>query len=165
MPIRIRNATLDDLPAILEIYNDSVLNSTATFENIPQTLEQRKPWFEKHQSENYPLVVAENHSVIGYSSLSPFRNEEGYKSTVELSVYVSKNSRRNGIATLLMNGIVNRARKIGYHTIVSCIAGSNEPSIKLHEKLGFELSGRLKEVGFKFGAWQDDVFYLKILDM
>jgi len=161
--VLLRDALAQDVPHILEIFNDAVLNTTATFELYPQTLEQRMKWFSNHGGR-FPLIVAElDDMIIGYCSLSSFRGSSGYASTAESSVYVHKDSRKRGIASAMMSEILNRARQLGYHSIVACIAGANIPSIEFHKKFGFRFSGRLKEVGFKFGKWQDDVFYVLLI--
>ncbi len=162
--VKLREAREGDLPGILEIYNDAVLNSTATFEIEPFSVERRKTWFSSHGGR-YPLIVAEAQQgkIAGYCCISPFRQSAGYRRTAELSVYMHKESRRKGLASLMVEEIIARARDLGFHSIVSCIAGSNEASIKLHEHLGFEFVGHLKQVGFKFSRWQDDVFYQLLL--
>lgn len=161
--IKIRDAVIEDLPAMLDIYNEAVRTTTATFDIKEQTLEQRKAWFQKYGGK-YPLIVATyNEEVIGYSSLSPFREKEAYINTAELSIYISARYRRMGVGALLMESILSRAKNLGFHTIISCISVENEASIKLHEKLGFQFVGRLKEVGFKFGSWKDVAFYQLIL--
>jgi len=161
--ILLRDANSDDMPSMLEIFNEAVLNSTATFEHNPQTLEQRMKWFSNH-SGRFPIVVAEVQGrVVGYCSLSSFRGSSGYASTAESSVYVHRDFRERGIGSTLMHEILHRARQLGYHAIVACIGGENDRSIKLHEKLGFKFSGRLEQVGHKFGRWQDDVFYVLII--
>ncbi|MCL4517813.1 MAG: N-acetyltransferase family protein [Thaumarchaeota archaeon] len=122
--VKLREAREDDLQGILEIYNDAVLNSTATFEIEPFSLDRRKTWFSSHGGK-----------IAGYCCISPFRQSAGYRRTAELSVYVHKESRRKGLASLMVEEIIARARDLGFHSIVSCIAGSNEASIKLHEHL------------------------------
>ncbi len=159
----VREAEETDLPAILEIYNDSVMTSTATFEQNIQTVETRREWFKNHGS-NYPLIVAvSNGEILGYCSLSQFQGNSGYRATVELSVYVEKNSRRQGIAKLLMREVLGRAKEKSFHAIISSISFDNEPSIRLHENFGFQKVAHLKEVGFKFSKWHDTCYYELIL--
>lgn len=157
--LSLRDAEERDLPEILDILNEALLTSTSTFESEPQTLEKRKVWFQEH-GEKYPLVVAESHGrVVGYCSISSFDRNSGYARTVELSVYVDKNYRRRGIARTLVKEILRRATQLGYHAILSSISKDNEPSRRLHEVLGFEYVGCFREVGWKFGNWQDTTFY------
>jgi len=127
-------------------------------------LDERKTWFKKYGSK-YPLIVAElNGQVVGYSCLNPFREKAAYCLTTELSIYISKEHRGKGIGTSLMEEILKRATKIGFHVVISGITGGNQASVKLHEKFGFEFAGCLKEVGFKFGEWQDVHFYQLMIE-
>ena len=159
----LRDAERSDLPTIVEIYNDAILTSTATFEESTQTVESRRDWFNSHGG-GYPLIVAEsNGNVIGFCSLSLFQKNSGYRNTAELTVYVERENRRKGIATMLMTEILERAKKIGFHAIISSISYDNLPSVKLHERFGFEKVAHLKEVGFKFSRWQDTCYYELIL--
>jgi L-amino acid N-acyltransferase YncA len=157
--MRIRDATTDDLPALLEIYNQAVLTSPATFDLEPQTLRQRRKWFSEH-GDSLPLIVAESRGrVIGYASLSRFRNRPGYSKTVEDSVYVHAEFRGAGVGNALLKEIVARATKLRYHTVIAGIVPPNEASVRLHEGLGFAKVGNFREVGFKFSSWQDVTFY------
>ena len=159
----IRKAVPEDLPAILEIYNYEVTHSTSTFDLTPQTVEQRKVWFDAHNVGNHPLYVADcDGAAAGYVSLSAYREKEAYKSTVELSVYVHPNYRGRGIASSLMAFILEEARRDdSIHTVVSVITSGNAASAKLHEKFGFTFCGTIKEVGMKFGRYLDiDNYYL-----
>jgi len=162
-PILVRNAREGDLPGILEIYNDSVLTSTATFELKTQTVKSQLEWFQNHGKSYPPIVAVASAKVLGYCSISQFQKTNGYYKTVELSVYVEKNSRRKGIATRLVGEIIERARVLGYHAIISSIANSNKPSVRLHKNFGFRRVGCLREVGFKFSKWQDTTYYELIL--
>ncbi len=153
----VRTASESDLPELLAIYNYEVLNGFATFDSVPQTPEQRKVWFDAHNIGNHPLIVAEeNGKVAGYASLSEYRSKDSYRSTVELSIYVSENYRRKGVATLLMSTILDMARADeSIHTVVSVITSGNEASLALHRRFGFEYCGTLREVGRKFGRMLD----------
>jgi L-amino acid N-acyltransferase YncA len=159
----IRKAVLDDVPDILEIYNDAVLHTTATFDLEEKTLEDRIQWFHKY-NDTYPLIVAElDGKVAGYCSLSPFREKEAYKQTVEISVYVHKDVRGKGIARQLIEHILELSKKAGHHVIIAGITAGNDISVRLHESFGFTLAGTFREVGFKFGEWQDVLFYQLLL--
>lgn len=153
----IRRATLADLPAMTEIYNYEVTNGVATFDLEPKTTEERKNWFVVHNVDNHPLYVAQvGTEIAGYASLSPYREKDAYKSTVELSIYISPSFRGKGIATALMGFILEEAKKDAtIHTVVSVITSGNSASERLHEKFGFEFCGRIREVGFKHGRYLD----------
>jgi phosphinothricin acetyltransferase len=157
--LHIRDAVLSDLPAMLEIYNDAIRNLTATFDLEEQNLDERKNWFEKYGGK-YPLIVAEiDGEVVGYCCLSKFREKPAYSHSSELSVYISALHRGRGVGSTLMKEILHLAAKLNYHTVIGGLVGGNEASVKLHEKFGFEYVGCFKEVGLKFGEWQDVHFY------
>ena len=163
MSITIRDAKIEDVPAMLQIYNWAILHATATFDLEEQTLAQRTEWFSKYGGK-YPLIVAEEKGrVVGYSCLSRFRDKPAYAKTVESSVYIDKDHWGKGIGKILLNEIIERAAALGYHTIIAGITGGNRASAKLHLGSGFEWIGCFKEVGHKFGEWQDVTFYQRIL--
>ena len=158
-----RDAREEDLSALLEIYNEAVLSSPATFDLEPNTLGARRKWFLKHGGK-YPLVIAQvGAKVAGYCCISPYAEKPGYARTVDLSVYVHRDYRRKGIATVLMKEIIVRAGTLGHHAIVSSITGSNSESARLHVKMGFEFRGYLSQLGYKFGRWHDVALYELIL--
>ena len=147
----IRKATLDDLAAITEIYNEAVLQTEATFDFEPKTVEQRKPWFSDHDSRHPILVAEQDGLVVGWTSLSKWSDRRGYSDTAEVSLYVKKENQRGGIGRQLLEAIIEEGRKVGLHTVIAQIAGSNQPSIGLFKSEEFEQVGFLKEVGRKFG--------------
>lgn len=156
----IREATANDLMDILEIYNDAILNTTAIYAYKSHTLDDRKQWYEKKKQDGYPLLVfEESDKVVAFATFGPFRPWPAYKYTIEHSIYVHKDYRKQGIATKLMNEIINIANKKEYATLVAGIDAANKSSIKMHEKMGFEFSGIIKKAGFKFGKWLDLAFY------
>lgn len=164
--MKIRQAELRDLPELLEIYNYEVVNGVATLDLEPKTLEDRREWFDTHNVDNHPLYVAEiSGKVAGYVSLSPYREKEAYKSTVELSVYVGPDFRRQGVATEMMAFILEKARKDpATHNVVSVITSGNEASCRLHDKFGFVFCGMIPEVGVKFGKYQNIDNYSLIVE-
>ncbi len=162
--VKIRAATRDDLSAILEIYNEAVLNTTASYDYVPRTLEHRTRWFEDHMKHNYPVFVAVDSGdrVLGWSSLSRFHDRMGYRFTSENSIYVAADQRGRGVGKLLMPPLIESARHLGFHAIIGVIDAANEASVRLHSTFGFERVGLFKEVGFKFGRWLD-VAYMQLL--
>jgi phosphinothricin acetyltransferase len=163
MTVVIRPATEADLPAILAIYNDAVAHTTAIWNDAPADLANRKAWFDVRMAQGYPVLVADEESVVGYGAFGDFRPFEGYRFTVEHSVYVAEGARRRGIATALLAALTERAREMGKHVMVAGIAADNEASIRLHARHGFVETGRMPEVGFKFGRWLDLVLMQKRL--
>ena len=159
----VRKPTRQEIPVLLDIYNYEVENGTATLDINKKTLSEWTEWYDKHNVGNHPLIVAEEKGEIaGYATLSTYREKEAYKSTVELSVYVSPNHRRIGVGTKLMEEILHLARNDeSIHTVVSVITSGNAASCRLHEKFGFTFSGTIKEVGIKLGQYVDiDNYFL-----
>jgi L-amino acid N-acyltransferase len=162
--IQVRNATEKDLPAILTIYNDVIINTTAVYDYEPHTLEMRKAWFDTKKEQGFPVFVAEgNGKLLGLSSIGPFRAWAAYKFSVENSVYVASEVRGKGIAKLLMPPIIEASKQLGMHTIIAGIDASNEASIQLHRHFGFEEVAHFKQVGYKFNRWLDLKFLQLII--
>lgn len=204
--IRIRTAVREDIPALAQIYNYEVEHGTATLDLHPRDLADRTAWFELHNNDNHPLIVAVASDVVqgnaigdniaagnavpdgatagnatadgtiagnaasveivvGYASLSPYREKEAYASTVELSIYIHQDYRRRGIATALMRAILELAKEDGRtHLVVSVITSGNEASARLHERFGFTFCGTMRDVGMKFGVYQAIDNYTLVVD-
>ncbi len=160
--MQIRPATRADLPGILEIYNDAVLNTTATYDYEPRTLEHRAQWFEERTRDGYPIFVAiaDDGRVAGWSALNPYHSRCGFRFTSENSVYVAADLRGRGLGGLLLAPLIEGAKARGLHTIIAAIDATNEASVRLHARFGFEKVGLFREVGFKFGRWLD-VMYME----
>ena len=151
----IRKATLADLPAITDIYNEAILTTNATFDNEPKTAVQQEPWFRGHDSR-HPILVAENESgVIAWASLSEWSTRCAYSDTAELSIYVKAQFRSRGIGKRLMAEIMAAGEECSLHTVISRITEGNLASIHLHELFGFENIGVMREVGYKFDRLLD----------
>jgi L-amino acid N-acyltransferase len=164
--MELRDAVDQDLPAILEIYNEVIANSTAIYAEEPLSLDDRLAWFGARQAQHYPILVACDESgVVGVGSLGEFRAwPSGYRFTVEHSVHVRADRRRCGIGRALVEMLVARAAAMGKHVIVGVIDADNFGSIKLHQALGFQQSARCRQVGRKFGRWLDIIFVQRFLD-
>ncbi|HTC00623.1 MAG TPA: GNAT family N-acetyltransferase [Ferruginibacter sp.] len=157
--ILVRTATANDLPAMLVIYNDIIINTTAVYDYEPHTIEMRRQWFTTKQEQGFPVFVAEENGVIvGFSSFGTFRAWTGFNHTVENSIYVSAEHRGKGIGKLLLPPLIDAAKELKLHAIVAGIDATNMVSIKLHEKFGFVEVAHFKEVGYKFDRWLDLVF-------
>lgn len=160
----IRPATVADLPAILAIYNDAVLNTTAIWNEALADIDNRLAWFEARARQNYPVLVAEMvGAVVGYGSFGDFRPFDGYRHSVENSIYVAAEARRRGVASALLAALVERGRTLGKHVMIAGIAADNLASIRLHAKHSFTETARMPEVGTKFGRWLDLVFMQRML--
>ena len=160
----LREATDADQEAILDIYNDAVVHSTASFDLEPRTWEEQQQWFEEHSSSYGVFVAAMGQTVVGWGSLSPFRPKPGYRFTVEDSIYVHKDFRGQGIGAILLDALIEEARRCRLHSIISLIDGDNAVSVRLHERVGFQHVGVEREVGRKFDRWLDVVQMQKMLE-
>lgn len=162
----VRTALEADLPAILDIYNDAVLNTTAIWNETQVDLVNRTAWFSERRSRGFPVLVSVDDAgrVTGYASFGDWRVFDGYRHTVEHSVYVHRQVRGGGIGRALMQALIEKARQAGKHVMVAGIESGNAASIRLHEKLGFRPVGHLPEVGTKFGKWLDLTFMQITLD-
>ena len=162
----IRDALPTDLPAIREIYNDAVLNTTAIWNEQLVDLGNRQAWLSARQSQGYPVLVIVDgeQNVLGYASFGDWRPFDGYRHTVEHSVYVRRDQRGNGLGPLLMSALIERARACGKHVMVAAIESGNAASIRLHERAGFVTTGQMPQVGIKFGRWLDLTFMQLVLN-
>lgn len=161
--ISIRPATEGDVSVILDIYNDAILNTIATFDTEPQTLDEKLAWFREAQHPYAVLVAERGSEVVGWASLRRFRQKAAYDHTAENSVYVRADCRSQGIGAALMGPLVELAEANGFHTIIAGIAGDNPASVRLHERMGFEVVGTEREVGYKFERWIDVTWMQKML--
>ncbi|MDF1616882.1 GNAT family N-acetyltransferase [Petrocella sp. FN5] len=159
----IRKAMENDIPVLLDIYNDSILNGTASFEEEPLTYEEGQRWLKEHQ-EAYPILIFEDDGqLLGFASLSPYgRKRETAYCSAEISIYVSKKAQGKGVGSRLMDAIIEAA----YHApkikqLISVITEGNQGSILLHEKKGFIYGGRLVNVAEKHNELLSVVYYQK----
>ncbi|QAY59611.1 N-acetyltransferase family protein [Microbacterium protaetiae] len=161
----IRDATPADAAAIAAIYNDAVLHTTATWHTTTVDADERRAWIAARQTAGFPvLVAADDGDVIGYATYGDWRAWEGYRFTVEHSVYVRADRRSRGLGRTLLERLIAHARAAGKHVMVAGIGSENAGSIALHERLGFTEVGRMPQVGAKFGRWLDLVFLQLVLD-
>jgi phosphinothricin acetyltransferase len=157
--MQIRDAVESDLPGLLAIYNDVIATSTAVYSYLPVTLEDRTQWWRTRVSQGYPVLIAVNGSgVLGFSTFGDFRAWPGYRFTVEHSVHVRADCRGQGVGRELVKALFPRATALGKHVMIAGVDAANEASIRFHERLGFEKTAHLREVGHKFDRWLDLVF-------
>ncbi|WP_263140812.1 GNAT family N-acetyltransferase [Pseudomonas sp. RIT-PI-AD] len=166
MTCRLDDARDTDLPDILALYNDAVQHTTAIWNETRVDLEDRRRWLAERTAQGYPVLVARDagNAFLGYASYGPWRAFQGYRYTVEHSVYVHPERRGQGIGANLMRALIERARTQGLHVMVAAIESGNAPSIRLHQGLGFVVSGQMAEVGYKFDRWLDLTFMQLILE-
>jgi phosphinothricin acetyltransferase len=152
----LRDATEADLPALLAIYNHAVAETTAIWNETLVDLANRQAWFDLRKSRGFPILIADIEGVIaGYASYGDWRPFDGFRQSVEHSVYVEKDFYGRGIGKALMAALIERARVADIHVMVAAIEAGNTGSIALHKSLGFRLVGTHHEVGKKFGRWLD----------
>jgi phosphinothricin acetyltransferase len=162
--VLLRPATLDDAPAIRDIYNHEVTTSTVTFDLVPRTLPEQRAWLTE-RSGAHVVVVAEDGGgrVLGFGSLSPYRDRPAYSTSVEDSVYIHEAARGGGVGRAILEDLVERATQHGFHTVIARIVGGHEASIALHRSAGFDHVGVEREVGRKFNRWLDVVVMQRLL--
>ena len=158
MKTQIRQANEKDLEAILEIVNYNILNTTSIYDYEPRTLDQQKAIFEEKNKAGFPLLVIEiDYEIAGFGTYGTFRFKEGYKFTVEHSVYVSVNHQGKGLGKLVLAALIELAKKQKLHTMIAVIDAENQSSVEFHKQFGFETVGIIKESAFKFDKWLDTV--------
>jgi L-amino acid N-acyltransferase len=160
----VRLAERRDAEAIRAIYNVEVGDSAVTFDLVPRTLDEQVDWIDEH-SGAHPAIVAvdDGGQVVGFGSLSPFKDRPAYATTVEDSVYVRRDRRGEGVGRLLLDELLRLAADHGFHSVMARIVGGHEASIALHVACAFELVGTEREVGRKFGRWLDLVEMQRML--
>lgn len=161
------NCTFDrHAEAILDIFNDAILTSTALYDYQPRPLASMGPWFDTKLRGGLPVIGIEdgNGKLLAFGSYGTFRAWPAYKYTVEHSVYVHKDHRGRGLGRIVMQELIEAARRNGVHCMIGGIDAANAGSIALHEGLGFRRVGTLPQVGFKFGRWLDLAFFQLLLD-
>ncbi len=161
------DAAEQHLPGIMAIFNHAVRETFSIWSETETTLEQRRAWLHARRGLGFPVLVAVEQArpatVLGYGSFGVFRDFPGYVKTVEHSVYVAPSAQRQGIGCALLDALTDQARARGLKAMVGGIDSANAASIALHEQAGFEIQGKLKGVGQKFGKSLDLVFMVKAL--
>jgi phosphinothricin acetyltransferase len=168
--MRTRLVELDDASALMNILNPEVIETEISFDLVPRTLLEQREWIHQHRGAHICLVAvntddqvgetgAFGERILGFASVSPFRERPAYLTTVENSIYVHRAARGRGVGEVLLNDLITAARTSGFHSIIARIVGENAGSIRLHEKCGFTLVGTEIEVGRKHLRWLDVVEY------
>lgn len=164
--MQLKTCTEKQLPEILDIFNDAILNSTALYDYKIRTMETMKLWYADKIEHNHPIIGAfdDSNTLLGFATYGSFRVRPAYKYTAEHSVYIRCDQRGKGLGKILLREIIKKAKEQNIHVLVGVIDSTNTASIKLHEGENFILNGVWKEVGFKFGKWLDAAFFQLILE-
>jgi phosphinothricin acetyltransferase len=161
--MEVRLAIPADAEAIRAIYNVEVAESTVTFDLRPRTLEQQQAWLAEHAGAHPAIVAVTGGAVVGFGSLSPYKERPAYATTVEDSIFVHRDHRGEGVGRRLLDELLVLAGDHGFHAVIARIVGDNAASIRVHEACGFERVGVEREVGRKFGRWLDVVELQRLL--
>jgi L-amino acid N-acyltransferase YncA len=161
----VRIAVEADMPAVLAIYNDAVLTTTATYDYDPRALDSQVAILREKERDGFAMFVAQDSSarILGFATYGMFRTRPGWRFACEHSVYVDREARGRGVGSLLMPPVMAHARSRGFHSMVGVIDAANSASIALHERFGFTLCGIMREGGFKFDRWLDVAFMQALL--
>jgi len=155
----IRNVQIEDAQELLDIYNYYVVNTVITFDLEALSLDAFKEKITT-VSTDYPFIVyEENSEILGYAYGSKFRPKPAYNNTVESTVYLKHGAQGKQIGSKLYNELLFLLKQKNVHVVLGVLTLPNEASVKLHEKFGFKEVAHLKEVGLKFGEWQDVGFW------
>ncbi len=154
-----------DLPAVTRIYDDAVRHGTASFELEAPGQDEMGRRMDVLLSGGFPYLVAEiGGSVAGYAYAGPYRERPAYRYTVEDSIYLADQARRQGVGRALLARLLTESELRGFRQMVAIIGDStNLASIELHRAAGFRLVGAFYDVGFKFGRWLDSVMMQRAL--
>ena len=151
----IRPATLDDVPAITAIHNETIATRSATMETDPKTEEGVRAWLAGLGDRQEVLVAELDGGVVGWGVIKRYSPRPGYRFAGETSVFLRRDRRRQGIGTALKTAVIARAKELGYHHLVARIVARNHDSISYNQRLGYEMVGIQREVGFLDGRWED----------
>ncbi len=161
--VQVRRATIADAERLCEIYNREVLETTATLDLVPRSLDEQRRYITERSGGLAVLVGCEGDTVIGFASLSFYRDRHGYRTSVEDSVYVHRDHHRKGVGSVLLGEVLDLAAHTGFHAVFARIVGPQEASAGLHERHGFTLVGIEREVARKFNRWHDVGLYQRLL--
>lgn len=161
--LTVRDAVETDNAQIAAIWNHEVRWTAATTDTEPRDAGAQREWLGRHTGA-YPAIVAiAGDEVLAYGSLSPYRRKPAFARTVEDSVYVKRGHRGAGLGALILGGLIERARALGYRSMLARITSGNLASIRLHATHGFDVVGVEREVAFKLGRWHDVTLMQRLL--
>jgi L-amino acid N-acyltransferase YncA len=159
MSLILRDATSSDIPAITEIYRESVLNGVASYEMTPPDEAEMASRFSVITGNGYPYIAAVDADgmLLGYAYASAFRTRTAYRFLVEDSIYLAPEARGQGIGKALLDALISRCTELGFRQMIAVIGGAHPASVAVHRAAGFEHGGLMKGTGFKHGRWLDTI--------
>ncbi len=165
MSFLLRDASQADIPAIADIYRESVLNGVASYEIVPPSEAEMTQRFSAIVSQRYPYIAAvdADGGLLGYAYASAFRTRPAYRWMVEDSIYLAPEARGRGIGKVLIAELINRCTDLGFRQMTAVIGGASPASIALHLKAGFVEVGLMRGTGYKHGRWLDTMFMQRAL--
>jgi phosphinothricin acetyltransferase len=159
----IRAAGPSDSQAIAAIWNREVMETTATSDTEPRTVEAQQAWLAAHGPRHPVIVAVDGDEVVAFGALSPYRTKPSYARTVENSVYVKDGWRGKGLGGAILDRLLALAREHGHYSVIARITGVNEASLALHERHGFVRVGHERQVALKHGIWLDVMTLQRVL--
>ena len=160
----LRDCTLDDAATIAEIYNQAVRAGGSTMDSFEKSEEEIRAQIGGFHEREVILILEQADEILGWGIIKRYSDRLGYRVACETSVYLHFDHRRKGYGTLMKRALIDRCRHYGYHHVVAKIFADNQASIEYNRKLGFEVVGVQKEIGFVNGRWHDVVIMQLILD-
>lgn len=156
MTITYRNATVEDVVSIVEIYNQTIPSRMVTADLEPVTVKQKLDWFHDHTPAHHPIWIFEKEgAVCGWLSFQPFHSRAAFGKTAEISFYVDEQYRGQGLGSHMLEKALVQSPALGILNLVCLIFGHNEPSIALAKKFGFNQWGVLPRVANLDGVERD----------
>lgn len=137
--MQFRNATREDMPKIVQIYNSTIPSRMVTADTEPVSVHSRMKWFEEHSPVNRPLWAVEKElAIIGWVSFQSFYGRPAYDATAEISIYLDETVRGKGLGGKVLQHVTENSAALGINTLLGFIFSHNEPSLKLFRRFGFE---------------------------
>jgi len=159
-----RIAKIQDAPVVQEIYNEHIRGGRSTMDRQVKSLADIQAWFENFTDRELVVVLEEGDYILGWGIIKRYSDRIGYARACETAVYLRSRELRKGYGTMIKKWLIDKCRELNYHHMVAKIFSVNEASIAYNRKLGYELVGTQREIGFVDGAWQDVTIMQLILD-
>lgn len=162
--IRVRPVNAGDFDAVAALTNHFIVNTAIHFSTERVTPDGLRAAWESSR-RRYPFLVAvDEHGFAGYAKAGVWRERAAYQWTPEVGIYIEERTRGRGVGKTLYRALLDEMKARGFRSAVAGITLPNEPSIRLHERVGFIKCGHVRDAGFKLGAWHDVGFWQAVLD-